>query len=726
MIRRPIQTNAICAAVLLACAAAAQAASVDANELNQLRAQARRQGAAAVLVHLEAVSLDRMHKDLPGVKAAMRIKAQRLIDELGVQAWGAGRWENGVGQVGLHVTEAGLRMLANSGNAVAFRTGQHWRERSALTGFDNSHGEIERLLDAQGFADIEVTANVDGLDMDLTRGGPGAYRASAAAAQAAHAKVHALLSAASDTEMPNRLTARASLKLANATSAAFDPRVTLRISRQGLLRLVASDAVRTIRPVGFSDSAPLLIDVDTDDPKLPQRLNDVLITLKTPHFGGALSAASIAARSRGHKAALDEVLADAGFTGAVQDMSGFGVVGARLTGAQLARLRANNDSRILSVIQNRPMATTQLATSTTTLNMAPTWNALYRSAGQNIIVFDTGVEAGHPFLTGTGRLVSEACFGTTAATNGVQYVSVCPQHDVNGDSPPGLAGSSAPASALFAFPSNVCSTVNPVSCSHGTHVTGIAAGRNAAGVPAGLQGISPDAGILPVQVFSFDQAGVQPPTAFSADLLQAFVVAAQQILPSGVHRPFVINMSLGGGFYSAPCTAAGFAPFANALQSLRQAGVPAVIATGNARLSGTAGIAFPACLPGAIKVTAMTNDGIGTTQATYAQVVSPADFPGETFWLAPGGGSGTTVASSVIGGNFSGVGFAGTSMAAPHISGLYAAFKAAVPNATALTVVADATAWFQANAGVTTFINVAPSGAAEQFFPMLRVRMPNF
>ena len=295
MIHRQHQTAAIGAAVLLACAAATQAASVDPSELDQLRAQARRQGAAAVLVHLEGVSLDRMHRDLPGVKTTMRAKAQRLIDELGAHAWSAGRWENGLGQLGVHVTETGLRLLANSNNAVAFRTGQHWRERSALTGFDDSHSEIERLLDVQGFADVEVTANVDGMDMDLTRSGPGAYRAGAAAAQAAHGKFHALLSAASDTEMPNRLTARASLKLANATNAAFDPRVNLRISRQGLLRLVASDAVRTIRPVGFSDSQPLLIDVDAADPIRPQSAIDVLITLRTPHFGGALSAASITA-----------------------------------------------------------------------------------------------------------------------------------------------------------------------------------------------------------------------------------------------------------------------------------------------------------------------------------------------------------------------------------------------------------------------------------------------
>ena len=257
-------------------------------------------------------------------------------------------------------------------------------------------------------------------------------------------------------------------------------------------------------------------------------------------------------------------------------------------------------------------------------------------------------------------------------------------------------------------------------------MAGIAAGRNGAAVPVGLQGVAPDAGILPVQVFSFDPNGVQAPVGFGVDLAQAFAVAAAQLTAGLVHQPFVINMSLGGNFHTLPCSTGAFAAYANAVQALRTAGVPVIVATGNARASGNAGIAFPACLPGAIKVSATNNDGVGNTPATYAQVVNPGSFPGETFWLAPGGGGGTTVTSSVVGGTYGSVNWAGTSMAAPHIAGLYAAYKAAVPGAAAAAVVADASAWFVANTSVNVLVNVAPVGAVVQNVNWQRVRLPNF
>ena len=82
--------------------------------------------------------------------------------------------------------------------------------------------------------------------------------------------------------------------------------------------------------------------------------------------------------------------------------------------------------------------------------------------------------------------------------------------------------------------------------------------------------------------------------------------------------------------------------------------------------------------------------------------------------------------SSVAGGTYASVNWEGTSMAAPHISGLYAAYKAAVPGAPAASVVADASAWFLSNASINVPVNVAPTGAVPQIVNWQRVRLPNF
>lgn len=112
------------------------------------------------------------------------------------------------------------------------------------------------------------------------------------------------------------------------------------------------------------------------------------------------------------------------------------------------------------------------------------------------------------------------------------------------------------------------------------------------------------------------------------------------------------------------------------------------------------GINSPACLPGVIKVGAVANDGVGNARGFFnatqgSNVVDPSNFPGEDFWLAPGGGNGTFIQSSVLVSQYQG--FSGTSMAAPQIAGLCATAKAVNP---ALTV-SDIPAWFIGNAGVT-------------------------
>lgn len=149
----------------------ARAALVNPAELPKMVAQAQKNGATPVVVHLAPTSIDQLRADLKGVDAAMAQRSTRLLAELGQQIWDGGRWDNGLGQIGLYVTEAGLKMLQNSSNAVSFYADQSWSARSKLSGLDGSHAEIDRLLDTNGYVDVAVTLNVDGLDFDTLKDG---------------------------------------------------------------------------------------------------------------------------------------------------------------------------------------------------------------------------------------------------------------------------------------------------------------------------------------------------------------------------------------------------------------------------------------------------------------------------------------------------------------------------------------------------------------------------
>jgi len=135
------------------------AATVSQNDFNSLLAEARQNGAVPVQVHLAAVSLSQIHAGLGAVNTAMAQKAAYLVSELGATALTSGRWQNGVGQMGLHVNENGLRILQSSANAISFTRGQQWYQRTNLNGGDGSLVRIDNLLKAQGYVDVVVTTN---------------------------------------------------------------------------------------------------------------------------------------------------------------------------------------------------------------------------------------------------------------------------------------------------------------------------------------------------------------------------------------------------------------------------------------------------------------------------------------------------------------------------------------------------------------------------------------
>ena len=205
---------------------------------------------------------------------------------------------------------------------------------------------------------------------------------------------------------------------------------------------------------------------------------------------------------------------------------------------------------------------------------------------------------------------------------------------------------------------------------HGTHVAGTVAA--ATFDTTGVAGVAPMTRLLPIRVFAKDSA-----TSSSADVAQAILYAARLPNSSGVlpaRRADVINLSLGS---SRACPAA----YSDAITRARAAGVIVVGAAGNDGLSARDS---PSNCPGVISVGAV--DAL-RQKATYSNsdpalsVTAPGGDPRQS---TTGTGLPDEVYSTI--GDFVGstrvpsyAGMAGTSMAAPHVSGVMALMRFANP-----------------------------------------------
>jgi serine protease len=278
------------------------------------------------------------------------------------------------------------------------------------------------------------------------------------------------------------------------------------------------------------------------------------------------------------------------------------------------------------------------------ISLPAAWDVTIGDPGVIVAVVDTGILSGHPDLR--GQLV--------------------PGYDFIRD--PARAGD---GDGIDPNPEDPGNRENPAASSfHGTHVAGTVAARGNNGI--GVAGVAWGARIMPLRAL-----GASGGTSY--DVAQAVRFAAGLPNDSGsvpARRADIINLSLGGE---------GFSQINQQLyRDLRQQGIFVVSSAGN---EASTAPGYPAAYDSVISVSAVD---IQRQIASYSNRGTTIDI------AAPGGDSGADIngdgypdgvlstggSATASGIDFAYVFLSGTSMAAPHVSGVIALMKSINPNLT--------------------------------------------
>ncbi|HEY8517686.1 MAG TPA: S8 family serine peptidase [Candidatus Binatia bacterium] len=357
----------------------------------------------------------------------------------------------------------------------------------------------------------------------------------------------------------------------------------------------------------------------------------VLVRLDVPEAAAAAPDASeasrVASRRTAIRASRAKLARDLGSTAwaVAREFDTIPYVALEVTPAALTALTLSG--AVVDVEEDR-LEKVMLPESVPLIGGDAAWSAGFDGDGWVVAILDTGALRTHPFLA--GKIVDEACFSRTGD---------CP----NGQTEQFGPGAGAPCAYA------------EIACQHGTHVAGIAAGRNAE-----FAGVARGAGIISIQVFSRFEGrdcddDIEDPCAksYTSDTIAALEWLYEM---RNTYKIAAANLSLGGGSFSsqATCDMQDGARKA-AIDLLRSVGIVTVAASGNE--ASTSALSAPGCISSAVSVGAVNK---GDQIAGFSNSASFLTL------LAPG----TSIWSSVPPDGFEFV--SGTSESTPHVAGAFA------------------------------------------------------
>ena len=278
------------------------------------------------------------------------------------------------------------------------------------------------------------------------------------------------------------------------------------------------------------------------------------------------------------------------------------------------------------------------------LQLPAAWDINQGDSTVTVAIVDTGVRTEHPDLA----------IGLVAGKDFVRGPNAADGDGIDDDpTDPGNAGPGG--SVIF----------------HGTHVAGTLAATGGNGI--GVTGVSWRSNLLPIRVLGDDGSGTL------ADILQGIRYAAGLANDSGTvppNRADIINLSLGA---LRSCTQAE----SDVIAAARAAGVIVVAAAGN---DATSLPASPASCAGVISVAAVnsaSSRAFYSNFGSWVRVAAPggdsADRDGDGFPDAVFSTHASRQGGSIVN-NYDFL--IGTSMAAPHVSGVIALMKSINPTLT--------------------------------------------
>ena len=268
----------------------------------------------------------------------------------------------------------------------------------------------------------------------------------------------------------------------------------------------------------------------------------------------------------------------------------------------------------------------------------------YKGAGKSVAILDTGIQADHEYFeddAGNSRIVAQACF--VQSTDESEWAKC--KEDGDADPDTDFSENAADISHM--------STYYQEHMDHGTHVAGLAAGRENLNAPGG---IAPEADIVAVRVF-----GSQGADDF--DILSALAWVADN---AATYNIAAVNLSLGSGLYSPGVCYSDLDIYLDYyyrifFQYLIDSGVAPLVATGNDGSQNRIG--SPACVEPAIAIG--SSNAYDTDLSSYESISYYTNISTQLELLAPG----NNVMSSLPGNTYGLL--SGTSMASPVAAGVF-------------------------------------------------------